>query len=158
MLTRWDTFLSFLVTLATNGSCKTTQDREKTSKIVFRVRGIPYGKSLRSISVALSASPLKLRSKDIWMDVDESTIVPDCYGSNTQMALIQFIPRPPDELQSLRINETYTLRLYRSGEQITVDKDFFGHTQLYPTTGQIAAEHVFLPPPLRVCTVQCQLI
>lgn len=152
-LTWWDTFLSVLVGLLI-ASCETTQYaiQPQTSRIVFRVRGIPYGINLSSISFALLHSPPlpTIREfEDITVDINESTLVPDCYNTCTQMqmALIQFIPRPPDYLQRLQTNETYSLRLDGSREEITIDKDFFGHTQLYPTTGQIAAERVTLFPP-----------
>jgi hypothetical protein len=65
-----------------------------------------------------------------------------CYGDRTQTALLEFTPRAPSILLDYlkdKSNKGYMIS-HPSGEDITIDQDFYGLTQLYPTSGPIKAE------------------
>jgi hypothetical protein len=105
---------------------------------VFRVRGIPEKVTLDALKRTLSRvdgnEELKIKA----------TIAPSCYD-RTQTALVQFDPLPSYLEDSSNVDwDSYDMEVETdAGElfDITIDKNFFGLTQLYLTkTDNITAE------------------
>ncbi|KAI5845839.1 hypothetical protein DFP73DRAFT_476894 [Morchella snyderi] len=97
---------------------------------VFRVRGIPGELALGALEKNLAEAD---RNGNLKIKI---TIAPSCYD-RTQTALVQFDPLP-SYLQDAGSAEWdgYDMEVEtEEGElfDITIDKDFFGLTQLYPT-------------------------
>lgn len=106
---------------------------------VFRVTGIPLSMTVDELGATFSS---EFSSEDVALDIDETTLCLSCYDKRTQTALIQFTPHPPQALEGLAHHDTYQLQLKLggSGQDLSIDKDFYGLTQLYPTTEEAKAE------------------
>ncbi|RPB09223.1 hypothetical protein P167DRAFT_511146, partial [Morchella conica CCBAS932] len=103
---------------------------------VFRVLGVPALVTITQLKITFS----KEFGEDSAIDLKKSTLCPSCFGDDTQVALIQFIAEPPRTLSTLQAGHPYEMEL--EGDDITVDKDFYGLTQLYPTSGAVVADVV----------------
>lgn len=107
------------------------------STTVFRVTGIPLATTLDHLITILTTEFSS--ETDIRPDIDNCSLSPSCYDERNQTALIQFTPRAPRPLESLANNDDYLIDI-GSGYDIAIDQDFYGLTQLYPTTEPITAE------------------
>jgi hypothetical protein len=94
---------------------------------VFRVCGIQPQATKARLIEALSAL-----SENVEIRI-EATMVPSCESTNgTNIGLVVFIPKAPEYLDPLYDGEDDVLVETEVGE-LTIDKNFHGLTQLYPT-------------------------
>jgi hypothetical protein len=111
-------------------TANTTTER-KVRGAVYRITGILLKTSLSELHTALATQLFDDDDgEDITVDFAESTLCPSCYDSRTQIALVQFTPYSPRKLNRLPDGDTYSVPLL-DGVDITIDRDFFGLTQLY---------------------------
>jgi hypothetical protein len=104
---------------------------------VFRVCGIQQKATEARLIAALSAL-----SEEI--GTIEATIVPSCESTDdTNVGLVSFLPNAPEFLDPLFEGDDEVLVETEVGE-LTIDKNFHGLTQLYPTLAgkKIKAEYV----------------
>lgn len=101
---------------------------------VFRVVGVPAPLTIAELQTAFCEE----FGDQATIDLKKSTLCPSCFSDGTQVALVQFTSEPPKELGTLKAGQPYEMEL-EDGD-ISLDKDFFGLTQLYPTSGPIVAE------------------
>ncbi|KAI5842142.1 hypothetical protein DFP73DRAFT_480373, partial [Morchella snyderi] len=109
------------------------------SSPIFRITGIPLSVTQNELT-------------DILMEEfdTENGILPNagccssCYDDRTQTALLEFTPRAPSILLDYlgdKSNKGYMIS-HPSGRDITIDQNFYGLTQLYPTSEPIKADIV----------------
>ncbi|RPB13466.1 hypothetical protein P167DRAFT_115662 [Morchella conica CCBAS932] len=103
---------------------------------VFRVVGVPAPLTIAELQTAFCEE----FGDQATIDLKKSTLCPSCFSDGTQVALVQFTSEPPKELGTLKAGQPYEMEL-EDGD-ISLDKDFFGLTQLYPTSGPIVADVV----------------
>lgn len=109
-----------------------------SAHIVFRVLGIPRRATIDDLGDVLAE---EFSGEGITVNTRKTSMCPSCYPHDeNQTALVQFEPNPPAALMTLKNGEGYDLEFGDSGDAIYVDKDFYGLTPLYATTGKIEAE------------------
>lgn len=98
------------------------------SGAVFRVEGIPDGTTLKDLQEQL------LNKEKTTAKIEWSTICPSCTRMGAQTALIQFVDNKfPSYLGNIPHGGYITSIKAPDGHvDVTIDKDFYGLTQLYP--------------------------
>jgi hypothetical protein len=112
----------------------------KVGKIVFCVQGIPLEVTLEGLEKSFKSHFKSSNSQENTIDTGLSSLVPCCYGSGHQTALIQFQPQTPKCLESLVPGRCYDFEDPDFQCRITIDQDFMGSTQLYPTISNLRIE------------------
>jgi hypothetical protein len=97
--------------------------------VMLRVTNIPQDACLENLLSALSCALLS-DEKDITV---EATIIPPCStGDQHKAALARFSPRVPKYLEPLSLS-CEDIQIETELGDLTLDKTFYGLTQLYPT-------------------------
>jgi len=107
----------------------------KSQTAVFRVRGIPDTTSREQLERAITED-FQDDEKEIKTQL---SITPSCASDGSQTALLEFTPRHPqylDDVVNDPLGETsYMIEINPEAcLDISIDMNFYGLTQLYPTT------------------------
>lgn len=104
---------------------------------IFRVTGIPRALTTDALEAAISA---EFSAEQVTVDGNRTRICSSCSDQKMRTALIVFKPHAPLALDNLLSAGTYEVEIRDLQCDISIDRDFQGLTQLYPTRGPIRAE------------------
>ncbi|KAF8541785.1 hypothetical protein BDD12DRAFT_803410 [Trichophaea hybrida] len=106
----------------------------KSQTVIFRVRGIPEITSREQLERAITED-----FQDDEAIKTQLSITPGCASDDSQTSLLEFTPRHPQYLDNV-VNDPsgeMTSMILIDDEaclDISIDRNFYGLTQLYPTT------------------------
>jgi hypothetical protein len=112
------------------------------SKSVFRVIGLP-----EDATVADFKELEQFLKKGEQLHLVDEAIVPSCPVHSTLSGIFGVLHPLPEFLERMRNGTTTVVCFHLRGEDVAVDQNFYGFTQMYPTTPgtPIVAELVFHP-------------
>jgi hypothetical protein len=103
--------------------------------IVFRIRGLPEGRTSDEVRATLKSTIENELSQDERSRIKvEPILIPSCYGDGGgQAALLEFRGEVPSFLSDLIKDPLSEWQLEMGDTDINIDRHFFGFTQLYYT-------------------------